>query len=788
VDYNQGFLNASVMDIGLSDYSLMPWQLDTARRNDLRFTLWWGHSADIMGACPVQYPASPPMGGADLFKEINRSLKENGFTAGYYMNSKLYTRHVVAGGEWMNAQPMAELEPATIRPPLILTKDEVKALEVQPLEGGGSAYAFWSNMAINEPRWREYMLAWVEHYWREYGTNHVYLDQFNHSPYAWLNNPPDGSVGKFMDGPIKLAHALHDLAKQYPGRRAFTGECFGELTARLYGQGLWASTRDAGSDPGGYQLGKGSVQGPDYGRFLVPWGLWHEYFPGDRASYNGFLYNLPNTGLEKNARQLRREFNMLGSGARYQDTLGLNRVPGGLRARSYQGWPEVGAYEFVALTVPEPGGSPLGGVLAFTPQTLKKVAAAWLFTPGESRPLEYVIDDAGTVTVELPPVTLAYVLLVEQLPARLRLDNLPWEAKPGTRLATKATLFRWTAANDGTTAVLEINGRMRKIPLPPGRGPAMLPLDIEIELPAKMDFDNLAEFRQVQAEGRPPVTLGYVSGRPVVRQRMHVSYAAEEAVLHVENPTDRRQAYALELELPPQLGWRTPLPKSLTLEPGEERELRLPLTGVRELTDRVWITGTLECRGLRNSRERTRLLKASAQPPIFDAGFENCIGQDGKYGFSTFWHRFHAYIPQDVPLAYQGIYPDTERVHGGSKSLRFDSRRNTPNPRLISLFGRAEPGRRYRLSAWFYREHSEDGLALNCASPAMHGALGVQIDKDDPVGAWFRKEAVMSRPTVPEKDVPGPFTRFHTNLWATNPQQRGPVWIDDVEMTLIEGN
>ena len=786
VDFNQGFLNAAVMDVGLCDYSLMPWQLDVARRHNLRFTLWWAQGADILGACPVQYPASPAMGGADLFKEMNRSLKEDGFTAGYYMNTKLYTRHVVAGGKWMNAQPMADLEPATTRPPLLLTSEEVKALEVQPLDGGGSAYAFWSDMAINEPRWQEYLTAWVEYYWKEYGANHVYLDQFNHSPYAWLKNPADGSVGAYSDGLKTISQSLHRLAGQVPGRHCFTGECFGELTVRLYGQGLWASTRDAKTEPGGYQLGRGAVQGPDYGRFLVPWGLWHEYFEGERAGFNAFLYNLPTPGISEAARQLRREFNLLGSGAWYQDTLGIVRMPDGLRTRTYRGWPALGKFEFITLAVPEPGSPPVGGSLTVKPQTLGKVAAVWLFTPGEARTVAFTAAANGAVAVELPPLKLGYVLLVEELPSRLRLDNLPWEAEPGSTLAIKGIAFRWTAANAETAITLDVNGRRQEVGLPEGPWQTPLPVTLDLKLPAKLDADNLAEFRQLLPHGQA-ATLGYVSGQPAVRQRMHVSYARQEAVLQVENPTGRRQRYDLDLALPAELGWRTPPPKNLDLSPGERRDIRLPLTGVRQLTDRVWITGSLKCRGLKNWGERPRLIRASAQPPLFDASFEQCVGADGKFGFSTFWHRFHEYLPQDVPLAYQGIYPDTERVHGGRQSLRFDHRRQRKDGAMVmSLFGRAEAGCRYRLSAWFYREHPRDGLSLTCASPGMHGALSVSVADGDPVGQWFRKEVVMAKPAVAEDCVPVPFVRFHTYVQAINRDQTGPVWIDDVAMEVIE--
>ena len=121
----------------------MPWYFDLARKQGVRLTHWWAQAAELMGACPAHpEAASPALGGAEMFRAMNQQAKASGMTAGYYFNTQLYTRPYVVGAKWFSAQPMADLEPEAQRPPLMLTREVERDLEVRPLNGT-YAYAYW---------------------------------------------------------------------------------------------------------------------------------------------------------------------------------------------------------------------------------------------------------------------------------------------------------------------------------------------------------------------------------------------------------------------------------------------------------------------------------------------------------------------------------------------------------------------------------------------------------------------------------------------------------------------
>jgi hypothetical protein len=142
-------------------------------------------------------------------------------------------------------------------------------------------------------------------------------------------------------------------------------------------------------------------------------------------------------------------------------------------------------------------------------------------------------------------------------------------------------------------------------------------------------------------------------------------------------------------------------------------------------------------------------------------------------------------MPADIPLSYCGVYADSVRAHSGKQSLRFDAKRDSPKAGVISLLGRVEVGHRYKLSAWFYREQAEDSLLVQIAGPSVGGAVAVSPKPTDPVGQWFKLEAVSPVVTQENPLLPLPFARFHSYLFSLNPQ-KGPVWLDDVKLELIE--
>jgi hypothetical protein len=792
IDHAQGFLNCGLTEG--ADYSLMPWIFDMARQRQLRLTYWWGE--DGIGACPAHYVTPPIMGGPTIFKAGNVYGKASGITAGYYMNSQLYTKPNVVGKPWLNSSAMSALEPEAQREPLLLTAAQVKDAEVRPLNGS-SAYAYWIKMTAVQPQWRQYLTAWVRHYLTTYGANHMYFDQLlaDSGENVWVTNTADGSIGAWMEGYRAFAQELNKTTAGIPGRHYFPTEGFSEFGDALFSYGLWASTKNAGEDPGGYRLGRQAVQTPDYGKFLLPWGNWFEYHFHVDAPFNALLYNVPlavgplgNQPREDqryieavNATQrFRAEFNLLWSGARYQDTLGVQRAPAGLRVRTYEGDPRLGRFEFAALIADEPmTGSASPGPLVITPQVLQRINAVWLFTPGQATPLPYTYHD-GNVSVELPAVKMGYLLLVDDLPTMVRLDTLPWEAEPGASLSVDGTVFRWTAANRERTLNLAVNGQRFTISLPRMRQAGVQPITVRVRLPKQLDADNLAEITQRLPDGGQHI-LGYVSGRPTVRARAYVSHADEALILQIENPTEREQTYRIAMTLPEKLGWVSTLPQQVQLPPRGTGEWRAQLAGVRDLDTRLFFSGEVMCRDERIP------VHASVQPPIFDGGFEQSVSNEGKYGFSEFWNRPEpSMMPPDLPLAFLGQYIDTERVHSGAQSLRCEAKRQSPRAGIISLQGRAEAGRRYRLSAWFYREHANDSVTVQLAGYALGGGLAVAPTANDPVGQWFKLEAEMTRPAVPNvAESWTPFVIFHTYIWSTG-VKTGSVWVDDVHVDVIE--
>mgnify|MGYP003335730558 CR=1 FL=1 len=253
--------------------------------------------------------------------------------------------------------------------------------------------------------------------------------------------------------------------------------------------------------------------------------------------------------------------------------------------------------------------------------------------------------------------------------------------------------------------------------------------------------------------------LGYISGTPPVRAKMYTSYAQQQLVLVLENPTQREQTYRLKLTLPGELTWSAePPPPTVTVASGETREVRVALAGMRSLESLVWIRGTVT-----PSRGEAVPVFASAQTPLYDTGFENCVSQDGKFGHSLFWHQsYPESMPADIPLSYCGVYADSARTHSGKQSLRFDAKRDSPKAGVASLLGRAEVGHRYKLSAWFYRDHAEDSLLVQIASPGVGGSVGLSPKPTDPVGEWFKLEAVTPVVTQENPLLSLPFARFHT--------------------------